>query len=103
MAYVGDMYAECHGAVLVLCQRYSVIEIFRIFGIDREDRFVTQIEPARHLGFCWLRWEAICFLHHIRRKFVWQIVLFRELCHLLLEVSYLADDGGNASFRICVI
>jgi hypothetical protein len=69
------MHAERQRSVVVLFKRYSVIEVFRVFRIDREDGVAAKIEALPDFALRYLDRKAIGFFEDVLRKFLGQTVL----------------------------
>ena len=73
--HICDMYAQ-NPVLAIFCprKRYRIIQILRIFAIDRDHHPLTQILATRHICITDLFRHTLCLIHHFLRKFNRQII-----------------------------
>ena len=81
--------------ISILCQRDSIIQIFRIFTINRNNSPVPQIHPSLKISFNHMIRYSIRLIGYFYRKIHWQFICSRNGKHIYARGSLSSrHDGG---------
>ena len=84
------------GAVFLLFDEHSVIEVARGFAVDGDDGQVAEIATTCDLFLIEMR-DFARFDEHVLREHMWQVVLANDDFDVYAEVVFVAEDFDNAA------
>ena len=101
IAYIRNMHTEMIN-ISILCQRDSIIQIFRIFTINRNNSPVPQIHPSLKISFNHMIRYSIRLIGYFYRKIHWQFICSRNGKHIYARGSLSSQNFLYSSLRIFV-
>ena len=99
MRNVGDVHLQLPVAVFEALHVHGVVEIARRFAVDRDDRQIAEIAPARALGVAHRMRRGGSLRQHFRRKFVRQMMLANQDLDVHAEIARAPENFDHASRR----
>ena len=99
IAYIRNMHTKMIN-ISILCQRDSIIQIFRIFTINRNNSPVPQIHPSLKISFNHMIRYSIRLIGYFYRKIHWQFICSRNGKHIYARGSLSSQNFLYSSLRI---